>query len=97
MCSRHFRHDQGGENEGGTTHTKLSFEVWPNANYEDLDTVGVSTNSWGDTPIEWCVEKTARVAIIDGNKRRGEDGYPFDPRRSNGSQSVRRWNELTPT
>jgi hypothetical protein len=31
---------------------KLSLEVWPNAIYEDLDTFGVSTNSWGDKPIE---------------------------------------------
>jgi L-ribulose-5-phosphate 3-epimerase len=39
---------------------KLSFEVWPNAIYEDLDTVGVSVNSWGDKPIDWCVEKVAQ-------------------------------------
>lgn len=38
---------------------KLSFEVWPNAIYEDLTTVGVSINSWGDRPVEWCVNKVA--------------------------------------
>ncbi|HXK36039.1 MAG TPA: hypothetical protein VJ553_00455, partial [Candidatus Paceibacterota bacterium] len=38
---------------------KLSFEVWPNGIYEELTTVGVSINSWGDKPITWCVEKVA--------------------------------------
>jgi len=38
---------------------KLSLEVWPNAIYEDADLVGVSTNSWGDKPVEWCVNRVA--------------------------------------
>jgi sugar phosphate isomerase/epimerase len=39
---------------------ELSFEVWPNGIYEEADLVGVSTNSWGDRSIEWCVDRVAK-------------------------------------
>ncbi len=38
---------------------ELSFEIWPNAPYEGLGIVGVATNSWGDKPIEWNMERVA--------------------------------------
>jgi L-ribulose-5-phosphate 3-epimerase len=38
---------------------KLSFEVWPNNPYPEDMTVGVCQNSWGDRPIEWCVDRVA--------------------------------------
>jgi len=44
---------------------KLSFELWPNDPYPGDSTVGVSTNSWGDKPLEWCVDRVA-AAGYDG-------------------------------
>ncbi len=38
---------------------RLSFEVWPNNPYPEDLTVGVCQNSWGDKPIEWCVDRVA--------------------------------------
>ncbi len=38
---------------------KLSFEIWPNNPYPNDQTVGVCTNSWGDRPLEWCVDRVA--------------------------------------
>jgi len=37
---------------------KLSFEIWPNYPYQ-MGIVGVVTNSWGDKPLDWCVERVA--------------------------------------
>lgn len=38
---------------------KLSFELWPNNPYRENGIVGVCQNSWGDKPIEWCVDRVA--------------------------------------
>jgi L-ribulose-5-phosphate 3-epimerase len=38
---------------------KLSYEIWPNNPYRELGIVGVCDNSWGDKPIEWCVDRVA--------------------------------------
>ena len=38
---------------------ELSFEIWPNAPYEGMEIVGVPVNSWGDKPVEWCMERVA--------------------------------------
>jgi len=35
---------------------ELSLGIWPNDPYA-LGIVGVATNSWGDKPVEWCIEK----------------------------------------
>ncbi|MGZ8761185.1 MAG: sugar phosphate isomerase/epimerase family protein [Aeromicrobium sp.] len=40
---------------------KLSFEIWPNDPYPGDTTVGTCTNSWGDRPIEWCVDRVAEA------------------------------------
>lgn len=37
---------------------KLSLGIWPNDPYA-LGTVGVATNTWGNKPVEWCIEKAA--------------------------------------
>lgn len=36
---------------------KLSFEVWPNMPWGRLDNCGPAFNTWGDKPLDWCVEK----------------------------------------
>ncbi|MFZ4451349.1 sugar phosphate isomerase/epimerase family protein [Salibacterium aidingense] len=38
---------------------KLSFEIWPNMPWGRLDMAGPAWNSWGDKPLEWCVERIA--------------------------------------
>lgn len=38
-------------------HIKLSLEIWPNMPYGDRPIVGPVVNSWGDKPIEWCIER----------------------------------------
>lgn len=38
---------------------KLSYEIWPHNPYGELGVTGVPTNSWGDKPIEWCVDRVA--------------------------------------
>ncbi len=35
---------------------ELSFGIWPNDPYQ-MASVGVATNSWGNKPIAWCVER----------------------------------------
>jgi len=36
---------------------KLSFEVWPNMPWGRLDNCGPAFNTWGDKPLDWCVDK----------------------------------------
>ena len=38
---------------------KLSYEIWPNNPYGEMGVTGVPLNSWGDKPIEWCVDRVA--------------------------------------
>ena len=38
---------------------KLSYEIWPNNPYGEMGVTGVPINSWGDKPIEWCVDRVA--------------------------------------
>ncbi|SDO05257.1 sugar phosphate isomerase/epimerase family protein [Alkalicoccus daliensis] len=40
-------------------HLKLSFEIWPNMPWGRLEIAGPAWNSWGDKPLEWCVEQIA--------------------------------------
>jgi L-ribulose-5-phosphate 3-epimerase len=37
---------------------KLSNEIWPNNPYGEMGVTGVPINSWGDKPIEWCVDRS---------------------------------------
>jgi L-ribulose-5-phosphate 3-epimerase len=41
------------------SHLKLSFEIWPNMPWGRLEIAGPAWNSWGDKPLEWCVERIA--------------------------------------
>ncbi len=41
---------------------KLSFEIWPNEPYGERPVIGPATNSWGDKPLEWTVERLAGYA-----------------------------------
>ena len=47
---------------------KLSNEIWPDNPYREMGIVGVSQNSWGQKPIEWCVDRCAEY---------GYDGVDF--------------------
>jgi len=38
---------------------KLSFEIWPNEPYGERPVVGPVSNTWGDKPAEWCVDRLA--------------------------------------
>jgi sugar phosphate isomerase/epimerase len=37
---------------------KLSYEIWPNNPYGEMGVTGVPINSWGDKPIEWCIDRS---------------------------------------
>ena len=39
---------------------KLSYEIWPNNPYGEMGVTGVPLNSWGEKPIEWCVDRVAQ-------------------------------------
>lgn len=39
------------------TNLKLSFEIWPNMPWGRLDNCGPAWNSWGDKPLDWCIDK----------------------------------------
>jgi len=41
------------------SHLKLSFEIWPNMPWGRLDNCGPASNSWGDKPLDWCLERIA--------------------------------------
>jgi len=41
------------------SHLKLSFEIWPNMPWGRLEICGPAWNSWGDKPLDWCVERIA--------------------------------------
>lgn len=47
---------------------KLSLEVWPNMPWGRLEAAGPAWNSWGDKPVTWCAEQTAKY---------GYDGIDF--------------------
>lgn len=38
---------------------KLSYEIWPHNPYGEMGVTGVPLNSWGDKPIEFCVDRVA--------------------------------------
>ncbi|GAB7388957.1 sugar phosphate isomerase/epimerase [Bacillaceae bacterium] len=41
------------------SYLKLSFEIWPNMPWGRLEICGPAWNSWGDKPLDWCVERIA--------------------------------------
>ena len=58
----------GHEVNGRVGCMKLSNEIWPDNPYREMGIVGVSQNSWGQKPIEWCVDRCAEF---------GYDGVDF--------------------
>jgi len=40
---------------------KLSYEIWPNNPYGEMGVTGVPINSWGDKPIEWCIDRSKEM------------------------------------
>jgi L-ribulose-5-phosphate 3-epimerase len=43
-----------------TSHLKLSFEIWPNMPWGRLEICGPASNSWGDKPLDWCINQIAK-------------------------------------
>ncbi|HEX7065805.1 MAG TPA: sugar phosphate isomerase/epimerase [Bacillales bacterium] len=41
------------------SHLKLSFEIWPNMPWGRLEIAGPASNSWGDKPLDWCINQIA--------------------------------------
>ncbi|MGD8401915.1 MAG: hypothetical protein PVH64_13475 [Bacillota bacterium] len=39
---------------------KLSYELWPNDPYDRMGSTGVAMNSWGNLPLEDCIDHVAK-------------------------------------